>query len=1241
MGRPAWRSVVGAGLGLLALATVGMGPTEPPPPLDHGAEPGNRARVCFSSAQGIVCVLRDGLAADVSGPVEPEPLMEALLAGPSAGERARGLHSAIPSGTELTDVTVRGESVTVRLKIPAEAVAELDRQQVEGMVRQVATTLEPVGWRHLHVEALDHQSGDYRPLSDLLPPLPAPRKDTIAGEAGPPGPGEDALGLMGQPPAPGQGQPEGALSGKTVYVSAGHGWQWSSGGWRTQRPPYPTAPYVGPIIEDHNNAEVVNQYLLHYLWNAGAMVWPARERDMTADANIVNNDVPGSGNSYQESGVWTTSAYPGYDLDVSGQTYRYAETVAGPPSAVVTYSASLAEDGRYAVYVWYRHGGDRPQDARYTVHHAGGGTTVLVDQTRHGLTWRYVGTFGFRAAEGAVITLDNASSVPGRAVIADAVRVGGGTFDDLSTIETSATFAPDKPWWEVAAFYYTQRQGLDPGDWPDFNDVIARPMYARWEHRGTGDDALFVSWHTNGASSGYQTEKAGTVSYIQDVQPTPGSAALQAAIHDELVHDIRAGWDASWDDRGKKSADLGEVRELWDEDAAARMPGVLLEIGFHDHPGDTDAIKDPRFELIAARAVYQGIVRYFEQRDEVDLTMLPEPPIHLTVLNAGAGQVTVGWEPSPVDGAGLGGDPASGYRVYVSPDGLGWSDGIPVTTTQHTLTGLAPDQLIYIRVGATNAGGESFPTETLGARVGDSAGVLIVNGFDRLNRFALVEEVDPVEGLNLRIFLDRMNRYDYVVSHGDAIDHAFDSAANEAVAEGSLSLAGYEVVDWVLGEEATMDVSLDDAERAALAAYLDGGGALFISGSELAWDLDDKGRDPSFYRTYLRAGFAGDDAGTYQVAPVAGAIFDGLGSFGFDGPGEYDADYPDRLTPLNGGVAALSYEGGEGGTAAVQFADGCERVVNFGFPFETIRAEARRAVMGRVMDFLGECLDEPPDTHIHSPVKGGVYSAVPPLDGTAFAVGGVDRVEISLRREEDSAYWDGALWGSDPWHVALGTVQWSFTMPLTLDAGAYTARARAWSSDAISDTTPAEAVFTVVRSAAFLPVVLRHFGEPQVSCPDVIVDGGFETGQGWTIVGTSYLAGYTEDVAHSGARSVRIGIPPGETGGISVTYSSISQTVSILAGSAATLHYWTYPICEDPAGGGAQYVWLVDAAGETQVLTPRPFPCEDLRAWDERHIDLSSFAGQTIRLHFSVKNGRGISVTTTYLDDVRLEVCPP
>jgi N-acetylmuramoyl-L-alanine amidase len=1042
------------------------------------AEQGVEAAVCFWSVQGPVCVERV-VQGTGNGP-DAESLMAALLAGPTRAESAQGLWSAIPTGTALEGVEVGADdTVTVRLRVPSEALDRLDHDVFEVIERQVGGTLEPLGWRDLRIQTCHPVDGTFVPLASFLPDVPAPRKETGSG-----GVLDGAVTYVGQPPASGQGQPQGALTGKTIYVSAGHGWQWNDtlNTWRTQRPPYPTSPYVGPIIEDHNNAEVVNQYLLQYLWNAGAMVIPVRERDMNSAEVVVDGSSLAPGTGYSETGTWATGSSGGYQ----DGSYRYATSVAGAPTATTVWTATLPADGQYAVYVWYRPGSNRVPDALYAIHHAGGETTVAVDQRYHGDTWHYVGTYGFRAGEEARVTLSNESTVAGLAVIADAVRFGGGTFSSLSGIQTTATFPPNEPWWEVAAFYYTQKMGMDqaPGD------VTARPIYARWEHAGTGDDAVYVSWHTNGYS-GYQWDHSGTESYVHNgewLPRTEGSLELQNAIHAELVNDIRAGWDAGWVDRGKKQANLGEVRELWDDDPTVRMPGVLVEVAYHDHPGDTDALKEPTFEMLAARAMLQGIVKYFEQRDGVDLKLPPEPPTRLAVRNVGSGAVRVSWQPSPTDAIGLVGDAATGYRVYTSTDAIGWSNGVAVAgTTVYTLTGFSPGQLVFVRVAATNAGGESFPTEVLGVRVRSDPGVLVVSGFDRLNRTMVIPETDPTEGDNVRMFLARMNSYDYVVQHGQAIAYGFDSASNEAVIDGAVSLAQYDMVDWILGEESNPDKTLDATERGLLMSYLDGGGALFISGAEIGWHLDYVGDDPFFYNNYLHADYAGDDAGTYQVtSSSSSSIFWGLPSFRFDAPGMYDPDYPDQLTPYGAGsTAALSYQGGLGGTAAVQYDGGCERVVYFGFPFETIHSEQRADVMARTLGFLGVCFVPSIDTWIASPVDGSAHNAPPTFGGTAATDPGfsLDRVEVQVRRVDTGQYWTGSGWGAETWLTASGTGTWSYSLSFLSGDGDYSLRARAWTTDPYSETTPAEVTFTYDTIPPTSTVLITPTGGVTVTTP--------------------------------------------------------------------------------------------------------------------------------------------------------------
>ena len=1044
----------------LALPTPGFAEAQLPPPF-----------ICFWSPQGPACVERENLSAQ---PVTPEGTLLALLQGPTPSEQDHGLWSAIPVETSLDEVITRPDGTfIVRLNVPPSALAHLDPETFEIITQQIGASLAPWQWRDLRIQTWDPLADDYVPLAEFLPHIPVPHKETAVGE--PPSP---TATTAGQPPAAGQGQPAGALSGKTIYVSAGHGWLWNDtlGDWRTQRPPYPSSPYEGPIIEDHNNAEAVNQYLLPYLWNAGAMVWPVRERDMSSVAVVVDNDALIPGNGYAETGLWMTSTITG--TGYAGGDYRWTWTTPATDTvaSMAIWTATLPADGHYAVYAWYRSGSGRAPDAQYTIYHAGGQTTVTVDQRYHGLTWHYLGSYGFRADQPARVALSSRSTASDTIVVADAVRFGSGVCDDLTGIETTATHAPDRPWWEMAAYYYTQRMGMSP----PYGDVTARPIYARWEHANTGDDAVYVSWHSNGIS-GYQTNSRGTISIIHNGEGypiTPGSEALRDAIHAEILNDLRAGWDPTWPGF-TRSMNLGELRELWDEDPANALPGTLIEVAYHDHPTDTDALKEPTFNALVARAIYQGIVHYFEQRDGLELTLLPEPPTHLAVQNVGPGQVRLSWRPPQTDTMGLVGDAATGYRVYTSTDGVGWSNGLPVdaNTTAITLTNLAEGQLLLVRVTATNAGGESFPTETLAVRTSDGnsdspAEILLVNGFDRLNRTMTIPDDDPVEGLNMRLWLNQMNRYDYTLQHGLAISLPFDSASNEAVSQGSVSLNDYKVVDWLLGEESTADETLDPTERAQVTDFLTNGGALFLSGTEVGWHLDALGAAPDFYNTVLRASYAGDDAETYTVTPHTGSIFDGLPTFRFDAPDMYDPDFPDQLLPMNGATTALDYVGGLSGTAAVTYADpagGCQRLVYFGFPFETIWPDWRADVMARIISFLGVCLAPTVDTHIASPTDGSAHRIPPVFTGTVKSSqpAALRPVEVQIEHlggSGESTFWTGSDWSTaTTWLTATGVPMWTYPLPSLSSDGDYRLRARGWiTTDGriLSDTTPAEATFT-------------------------------------------------------------------------------------------------------------------------------------------------------------------------------------
>jgi N-acetylmuramoyl-L-alanine amidase len=857
-------------------------------------------------------------------------LVRALLAGPAPAEAARGLSSAFPPGTTLVSADSRDGQLTLQLALPQEFFAAFDAWTSELQEEQVWYTLTPLDVRGVMLTAAG-PDGVVRPLAEYLPDVARPVKD--AGDVSSDTPGHTPI--VGGPTPPAPDRPVGPLSGKTVYISAGHGWLWGSTyqgtRWYTQRPPYQD------LIEDHNNAEAVNWYLINYLYDAGADVWTVRERDFNTQELIVDNDAGAPG--YTETGARTTSGMPGYN----NGSYRYA-TAGGSTTATATWTPAMTTAGYYGVYAWYKKGSNRINDARYQVYHSGGMTEVTFNEELHGSTWRYLGTFYFTPGAGQHVTLINQTATqPGDVVVADAMRFGGG----MGSLDPGGGTS-GQPRWEEGSLLWAAYQGY-PVDYSDDSlDVTVRPLYSEWE-REASDDPVYLAWHTNGGGV------RGTESYIYNGVPTTGSLELQASIHGELINDLRAAWDPAWTDRGQRTANFGELREL------STMPGTLVELAFHDNVDDAAALKEPEFERIAARAMAEGIVKYYAARDGAPVRLAPEPPTHLTVRNVSYQSLRIAWR-APASG-GAGGDPAQSYRVYVSPDGFGWNAGIPVAGTVYTLTGQTVGQIRYVRVAAVNQGGESLPTPVIAARVANQGGVpfLMVNDFDLLYGGMLIPEDTPQPispTYNLRMALDRMNRYNYVVQHANAFPsgYVFDGVQRDAVVDGDVSLLDYRVVDWLSGVDWRYrnQGGIDAGVQSRLGAFLGAGRGLLVSGSEIGWDLVNNNLGAAFYRNTLHADFVADDANTYAVTAVPGSVFDGLGTLGLDDGthGVYNVRWPDQITPYAGSQAALSYQGGTGGTAAVQYA-GTSRLIMLAFPLEGLYGNGQRAaVLARALPWL-------------------------------------------------------------------------------------------------------------------------------------------------------------------------------------------------------------------------------------------------------------------------------------------------
>jgi hypothetical protein len=769
------------------------------------------------------------------------------------------------------------------------------------------------------------------------------------------------------------GPVQGALSGKTVYLSAGHGLTWTSNGWRTQR------GNTNGIVEDLVSIEAVDQYLVPYLHAMGAYVVTVREPDLRAERVIVDDGAATLQGAPAEGPAdtgWGEVALP----IVSDGTYPFEAggarslVAAASESGGLVYAPQIPESGYWNVYASWVQGPDRAPDAHWVVRHSGGETHFRLDQRRHGSTWVLLGEFHFEAGAGpdeaAVVVLDD-SSMPGAIVSADAVRFGGG-----EAVHDRGGGTSGRPMYEHSARYYAQWNGAPSSvfAWisPDGDaDVSTRSRFCAWEHEA-GEDAVYLAWHSNAPSPNQGTS---TYSYgggpppgpLSNFSGTAGSRELQDFVHYEIVDDLRAAWNADWVDEGRFTAYFGEVNPSHNDE----MPAILVEVAYHDTPADADQLRDPGFRRIVARAMAQGIARYFAGGDGTGLVLAPEPPVSLAVRNDGTGALEVTWQPpAPAPGAG---DPADGWLVQVSENGYGFDDGTPVQGTTFTIEGLAPGDVRFVRIVGTNAGGRSLPSQTVGAAVAPSgdASVLVVGAFDRIDGGLLLPDDLSAFALGTvqRMWLRRINDGSYATRHGLSIAAAgfsFDGATDDAIEDGSVGLGDYQAVDWFTGEDSTDDLPLAPVSRDAIADYLDGGGRLLVSGAELAWALDENGLvdEQAFFRERLHAHFVGDDAETYEVAAVDGPL-GAVESLSFSDPTSYDPRYPDVLDAEPSGSVALVYDGAPGIGAAIAWGvgDPGERGVILGFPFETVGDPvARDRLMAEVLAFFEVEETEGPDT---------------------------------------------------------------------------------------------------------------------------------------------------------------------------------------------------------------------------------------------------------------------------------------
>ena len=342
--------------------------------------------------------------------------------------------------------------------------------------------------------------------------------------------------------------------------------------------------------------------------------------------------------------------------------------------------------------------------------------------------------------------------------------------------------------------------------------------------------------------------------------------------------------------------------------------------------------------------IWDVLAQYFGDSTVVIPPRQPVLSVVKDTSDASAGRAIVRWTTSFEPSLG-------GFRLYVGIDPSSPPSSLLYDETQlgpsarsALVSGLSKGTTYYFRMVAVDSKGDtvSAPSDTYAVRPGTGTRYLIVDGFSRMtgsypfpNHSFTTSYAEPLS----------------------ALGRHFDCADNDALIAGSVSAADYAGLIWFVGDNSVSDRTLRPAEQQILASYLETGGRVFLSGSEIGYDIGRSGsvnENIAWYASYLRAVYGGDKATGLSYAGSPGSIFEGLsGQFGQT----YPEDYPDYITPTGGSARCLDYSSSQ--YASVQYAGPFEssaqegRLVYLGFTFETIASLAQRqSLLDRTLTFF-------------------------------------------------------------------------------------------------------------------------------------------------------------------------------------------------------------------------------------------------------------------------------------------------
>ena len=789
------------------------------------------------------------------------------------------------------------------------------------------------------------------------------------------------------------------------YAQTAHRWEW-------QR-----ARMFG-TVEDLFTQSFVLPYLTPMLENAGATILIPRERDTQIHEIIIDNDRSTPGSEYKEldgEKAWSDGEKAGFghiqatytngENPFTQGTYRQTVTQRKGKESLIEWIPEIPESGNYAVYASYQSFPNSTEQALYTIHHAGGETTIAVNQTMGGGTWIYLGNFKFTAHEQAHerIVLTNQSNKSGKIITADAIKIGGG----MGNIARSPLESPypieaetsGYPRFTEAARYWLQWAGIPDSiysksafrnDYQD--DIYARPRWVNYlkEQTHIPIDMAFA-FHSDAGTTpddsiigtlGIYMSKSNDGIYTNR-KSREIARDLTDMIQTQILSDVRKVYNPQWSRRGMWNQSYIEAR-------IPDVPTMLLELLSHQNFADMRYGLDPRFRFLICRAIYKGMLRYICFQNKQEPIVQPLPPDRLYTELVETNKVRIGWK-AVQDTLEESASPTA-YILYSRKDSGGFDNGTLVKGEEIILpieTGI----IHSYKVAAVNKGGISFPSEIVSVyrspKGEKEKTVLIVNGFDRISGPASFESAaDSLAGflyavdrgvpyLNDIAFIgdqfefrrsatwnsndnnghgDSYNNYagqviagntfDYPFIHGQAMaetGYSFVSCSHKSLAEGVVKPDTYPIIDLILGKQRQPVITpvLQDTLR----SYLAQGGNLLVSGTNLFSDSWGNAQDRTFVEEVLKGKLASRNASKEGIVNSCASPYGYInGRYTFrtrPNPICYSIESVDGVLPADK-LAHTILRYPENNIGAGIVYEGKYRTCSLGFPFEALQTPSER-----------------------------------------------------------------------------------------------------------------------------------------------------------------------------------------------------------------------------------------------------------------------------------------------------------